>query len=221
MRVEPPDSTMALFLLSVLVFLAGVGILSAAQSAIHEIDAFILFLICAVLLVGAAIVQAINIARKRIESLLNKGVGSLAPPDSAPASQPAVGVIDWEKVAEVQQEQQAEKSAAQMFAEAKQLAESGQRREAAAVLREIARRFPDTDAARKARRSFEKSGVELCGTRALNAASSQGTSGGCPAAGWSNRERRKRAGSSQQRSVEVVRVHINRTRKGTDRADAF
>lgn len=37
-----------LFLLAVLTFLAGAGILAAAKSAIHEIEAFILFLISAV-----------------------------------------------------------------------------------------------------------------------------------------------------------------------------
>jgi hypothetical protein len=53
-----------LFILCVLSFLAGLMIFSAAKSAIHEIEAFLLFLIGAVFLVGAAIVDAIHSQRK-------------------------------------------------------------------------------------------------------------------------------------------------------------
>ena len=53
-----------LFILCILSFLAGVMIFAAAKSAIHEIEAFLLFLIGAVFLVGAAIVNAIHSQRK-------------------------------------------------------------------------------------------------------------------------------------------------------------
>ena len=53
-----------LFILCILSFLAGVMIFAAAKSAIHEIEAFLLFLIGAVFLVGAAIVKAIHGQRK-------------------------------------------------------------------------------------------------------------------------------------------------------------
>jgi quinol-cytochrome oxidoreductase complex cytochrome b subunit len=53
-----------LFILCVLSFLAGVMTLAGAKSAIHEIEAFLLFLIGAVFLVGAAIVEAIHRQRK-------------------------------------------------------------------------------------------------------------------------------------------------------------
>ena len=53
-----------LFILAVLAALAGAGILVSAKSAIHEIEAFILFLVGAVCLSGAAIVEAV----KRVES---------------------------------------------------------------------------------------------------------------------------------------------------------
>ena len=43
-----------LFILCFLSFLVGLMILAGAQSAIHEIEAFLLFLIAAVFLVGAA-----------------------------------------------------------------------------------------------------------------------------------------------------------------------
>ena len=43
---------------------AGVMIFAAAKSAIHEIEAFLLFLIGAVFLVGAAVVEAIHSQRK-------------------------------------------------------------------------------------------------------------------------------------------------------------
>jgi hypothetical protein len=53
-----------LFILCGLSFLAGVMIFVNAQSATHEIEAFLLFLIAAVFLVGAAIVGAIHSHRK-------------------------------------------------------------------------------------------------------------------------------------------------------------
>ena len=49
-----------LFLLSALAFLGGAAILANAASAIHEIEAFILFLIFAVFLSGAGIIEAIS-----------------------------------------------------------------------------------------------------------------------------------------------------------------
>lgn len=58
-----------LFLLAVLAALAGAGILIAAQSAIHEIEAFILFLISAVLVSGASVVEAITVLRKEVAAL--------------------------------------------------------------------------------------------------------------------------------------------------------
>jgi hypothetical protein len=56
-----------LFLLCIVVFLAGAGILMQAKGAIHEIEAFILFLISAVFFVGAGIVEAINSLKKSID----------------------------------------------------------------------------------------------------------------------------------------------------------
>lgn len=49
-----------LFALTIIALLAAIFILSAAENALHEIEAFILFLLSAVLLAGAAIVQAIE-----------------------------------------------------------------------------------------------------------------------------------------------------------------
>ena len=60
-----------LFLLSVLAFLAGSGVLVGAESAIHEIEAFMLYLISAVFLSGAAVVEAINAARKKLEPVIS------------------------------------------------------------------------------------------------------------------------------------------------------
>jgi hypothetical protein len=53
-----------LFILCVLSFLAGVMVSAGVKSDIHEIEAFLLFLIGAVFLVGAAIVGAIHSQRK-------------------------------------------------------------------------------------------------------------------------------------------------------------
>lgn len=80
-----------LFLLCVFAFLAGAGILASAKSAIHEIEAFMLFLISAVLLTGASVVEAINVARKKIETLVQipADVRKAVPPaQPAPAPPP-------------------------------------------------------------------------------------------------------------------------------------
>ncbi len=55
-----------LFLLSVISLLVGGAILMTADSAIHEIEAFILMLIAAVLLTGSAVVEAINRLRNEM-----------------------------------------------------------------------------------------------------------------------------------------------------------
>ena len=60
-----------LFVFSVLAFLAGAAILSAAKSAIHEIEAFILFLVSAVFLSGACIVDAILLLRNEKKVVKN------------------------------------------------------------------------------------------------------------------------------------------------------
>ena len=57
-----------LFILAVLAALAGAGTLVSAKSAIHEIEAFILFLVGAVCLSGAAIVEAVSSLRVEVES---------------------------------------------------------------------------------------------------------------------------------------------------------
>ena len=58
--------TLVLFLGSAVFALAGSSILLEAGSAIHQIAAFVLFLISAVLFVGACVVDAINTLRKEL-----------------------------------------------------------------------------------------------------------------------------------------------------------
>ena len=57
-----------LFVLAILAFLAGLGILFSANSAIHEIEAFVLCIVSAVLLSGGAIVGAVGRIEKRMET---------------------------------------------------------------------------------------------------------------------------------------------------------
>lgn len=59
-----------LFLSSALSAAGGVLILVDSKSAIHEIEAFLLFLISAVFFVGFAVVVAINAAEQRIKALM-------------------------------------------------------------------------------------------------------------------------------------------------------
>ena len=61
-----------LLLFSILSFAGGVLIFVASKSAIHEIEAFLLFLIAAVFLVGFAVVAAINGAEQRIRSIMRQ-----------------------------------------------------------------------------------------------------------------------------------------------------
>lgn len=56
-----------LFILAIVAFLVGAVILAGAESAIHEIEGFVLFLVSAVFISGAAIVEAVNIMRKNLE----------------------------------------------------------------------------------------------------------------------------------------------------------
>lgn len=58
-----------LILLAALAFLSGFGILSSAQSAIHEIEAFVLIVASAVLFSGAAVVNAVNSLKRDIRAL--------------------------------------------------------------------------------------------------------------------------------------------------------
>lgn len=57
-----------LFVLAVLAFLAGVLVLMAAESAIHEVEAFVLFVCSSVLLAGSCIVEAVNQVGDRLAS---------------------------------------------------------------------------------------------------------------------------------------------------------
>lgn len=56
-----------LMILAILSFLAGFGIFSSANSAIHEIEAFVLFIVSAVLFSGSAIVSAINNVGEKLD----------------------------------------------------------------------------------------------------------------------------------------------------------
>ena len=57
-----------LFISAVLSFLAGIAILAGAKSAVHEIEGFILFLLSAVCMSGAGIIEAVNRLRTEVLS---------------------------------------------------------------------------------------------------------------------------------------------------------
>lgn len=59
-----------MFVLAVLAFLVGFVILAGAKGAVHEIEAFVLYLIAAVLFSGAAVVDAIINLPKRLPGRL-------------------------------------------------------------------------------------------------------------------------------------------------------
>jgi len=57
-----------LFISAILGFLAGIAILAGAKSAVHEIEGFILFLLSAVCMSGAGIIEAVNRLRTEVLS---------------------------------------------------------------------------------------------------------------------------------------------------------
>ena len=57
-----------LFVLAIFAFIGGAAILTTANSAAHEIEGLILFIIFAVFLSGAGIVEAINLLKKELRS---------------------------------------------------------------------------------------------------------------------------------------------------------
>jgi hypothetical protein len=65
-------------------------------------------------------------------------------------------IIEAEEVVE---EEDAEQKASKAYSHAKKLAQTGEQQLAIEVLRDIMRRFPETDAAQKARRNLERAGV--------------------------------------------------------------
>lgn len=72
-----------LFLLSLLALVVGIAILSSAKSAIHEIEAFLLFIIASLLFVGAAIIETIRTAAKQWTT----GAGRTSTPDAQQESE--------------------------------------------------------------------------------------------------------------------------------------
>jgi hypothetical protein len=57
-----------LFLIAVVAFLSGFGVLASAKSAVHEIEGFILFLLAGVCLSGAGIIEAVHRLRAEVKA---------------------------------------------------------------------------------------------------------------------------------------------------------
>lgn len=153
--------------------LAGMGILVVAKSAIHEIEAFVLFLIAAVLLIGASIVEAINAARLKLEAMMVavqrvRTAGPSVPADRLPPPLPysydrpeqtesISNLPDPPTSFDNDDSDFDEESATNMFNAARQLAADNRKDQAVLTLRELIRQYPETQAAEKARRNLQKS----------------------------------------------------------------
>jgi hypothetical protein len=162
-----------LFVLSILALLAGSGIFAVAKTALHEIEGFILFLISAILLVGAAIVEAINIARKKFESLLQaRSQPSASAPQSFATAAPAATlppVVRPPYSSEPSTESipslpwsggdDSEEAATALLEQVRELVRGGDRKRAVSVLQDLVARYPGTSAADKARQSLQRSGI--------------------------------------------------------------
>lgn len=144
-----------LLLLSGLSFLAGGLIFFSAQSAIHEIEAFILFLIAAVFVVGFTIVDAIVAAREKIGKTLQSSFSAMraqsgsAEVTSVANEQPGSAAAKHEEYART------------LLAQARQLSKDGQGEVAITSLRELISRYPETTAAAKARQTLKKNGISV------------------------------------------------------------
>ena len=57
-----------LLILSILALLSGVIVLAVANSTVHEIEAFVLYIISAILMTGYAIVNAIHRLTEQLET---------------------------------------------------------------------------------------------------------------------------------------------------------
>jgi len=79
---------MFLFVLCGIAILFGMALLGAARSAIHEIEAFVLFLIAAVLLSGAAIIEAVNLTGKKLLAAIDAAGETLSARDADFAAAP-------------------------------------------------------------------------------------------------------------------------------------
>ena len=67
--------------LALLAGLLGFTIFSMAESAIHEIEAFVLFLVASVFMVGAGVGEAVGVLQKKLtESLEKLQKGEMAAP---------------------------------------------------------------------------------------------------------------------------------------------
>jgi hypothetical protein len=77
-----------LFILCAIAIFFGIALLGAAQSAVHEIEAFVLFLIAAVLLSGAAIIEAINLTGKKLLAAIDSAGKTLSTRDADFAAAP-------------------------------------------------------------------------------------------------------------------------------------
>ncbi len=155
-----------LFILCAVAVLFGMLILSAANGAIHEIEAFIVFLIAAVLLTGAAVVDAIINARTQLENTFrlaqvtttnNKPLPLPASFRGSPPSEFVVDLPNESTFTEIDQLADDEELANELFNDAKNFASDGKREKAIVTLREIVRQYPHTQAAEKARRNLQKS----------------------------------------------------------------
>jgi hypothetical protein len=175
-----------LFVLCALAFLIGAAFLHAAKGAIHEIEAFVLFLISAVFLVGGSIVESIAITREKVTKLMQttamQDTQKRSPPLAPPSvdEQNASNSLD-RRVAELTDEDQrsfdanedakrnaiefllsqgdTEQQAMEFLLQARQLIKLKETVKAVSTLKELIHRYPMSQAADKARHSLKKSGI--------------------------------------------------------------
>jgi len=155
--------------------LAGFAVLGAARGAMHEVEAFLLFTIAAVLLSGAAIVEAVNLSARQIIAAVEKARPQTVPPPAAwkapppsfppppsfepdpppvpaPAFETSSGLEESLPVELTSPEEQA----GDLYDLARDFAKTGDKTSAINTLRDLIEKFPRTQAAEKARRMVSR-----------------------------------------------------------------
>ena len=155
--------------------LAGFAVLGASRSAMHEVEAFLLFTVAAVLLSGAAIVEAVNLSARQIIAAIEKARPQIVPPaaewkdprpsfppppsfepDPPPVPAPAFETSLDPKEPSPVELSSPEDQAGDLYDLARDFAKAGDKNSAINTLRDLVEKFPRTQAAEKARRMINR-----------------------------------------------------------------
>ena len=141
-------------ILAVLIFLGGCSILAAAKSAIHEIEAFMLFLIAAVFLVGGAIMDALVVIRKELKQQFGSSTTKRMPPPTFEFVPPPYSAQSH--VVDITEDNRSDASSRELLGQAVQTYKAGDHVEARKMFQRVVDSFPETLAGKKAAETLRR-----------------------------------------------------------------